>query len=617
MGVGGAFEMRRNSMVKGGAPATLRRGSMIGGGRRLKEIDPLTLSEQDTQKIAQMHNSKFGEMAARMRMIRAKLHLIANPGSMLESMLESCERGIAANDPSGLQAARDEKRDREELRKVFGEEERTIAEEHGNALASLRLALETPSEYMYANGEATEVLEKDLRVEVGATPVAASEKTADIEDPKDAGGGPESTQRKRLKAHFPATRKESALPKIVELVHHCAPFLLEGLTLASQRAVVRALTMKEYPRGTPIFAQDDLPDGYYFILSGEVAIYKKLDEMDDADFSEQEGIFHETYGRKLVCLHREQGFGELAHASVGHPVVRSATVVADGDEESRFLDSVLEDATAAPKIYPTICLHVPAHTYILQMSKEAGEDLRRKVVVLESSLLFQHRPLEKLCEIAQHLRSQTFAAGAALAHSGCVADEIFLLKSGEITLFQTNQLAEESASSIAMVPVAREANAAKAAKADKAVADQSLMTAAHPGGSNESRPAPNERSAGTEESNSGGVLSIASPTGAARRTEIALLGPGDIFGVVDVYNNRNHASLGQMTRSAICTTTVEVLVLSAFMFKRLVLSDERSAELVKRLVEKRTRWEALRLKCTRAYPELSTRITHETMHLAK
>ena len=286
MGVGGAFEMRRNSMVKGGAPATLRRGSMIGGGRRdsmmdpqcdsvemgggdalgtprssvaiggLKEIDPLTLSEQDAQKIAQMHNSKFGELALRMRMIRAKLHLIANPGSMLESMLESCERGIAANDPSGLQAARDEKRDREELRKVFGEEERTIAEEHGNALASLRLALETPSEYMYANGEATEVLEKDLRVGVGATPVAASEKTADIEDPKDAGGGPESTQRKRLKAHFPATRKESALPKIVELVHHCAPFLLEGLTLASQRAVVRALTMKEYPRGTPIFAQD-------------------------------------------------------------------------------------------------------------------------------------------------------------------------------------------------------------------------------------------------------------------------------------------------------------------------------------------------------------------------
>ena len=394
-------------------------------------------------------------------------------------------------------------------------------------------------------------------------------------------------------------RSTKDLTMIISLMSRVAPALLGNLSPASQRAVAREITIKDYSRGSPVFEQGALPDGYYYILAGQVSIYKHKEGENDSDFKNKnrsEGFFHETYGRKLTSLHREQGFGELSFARVGQ-VVRSATVVADGDEESSFADSAIHvseasggEAGAAIPLHPTVCLHVPAHTYVLQVSQKTDEELRRKMSLLESSLLFQHRPLEKLYDVAQHLRLKNFPAGKSLRSSGSPVDEVFLILSGEIAVYRTAALPSQSMGKHnldSLKSTVIMANGA-AAMAAEAAAEKNPD-----GGKRHGKDGEHDRSS-------------------MRRTELALLGQGEIFGIVDLLLKRT-----QMTRSASCITNVEVLMISVFMFQQLVLSDERSAELLRRLVKNRSCWEELRVSCTEAHPGLSTRMTHETMHIAK
>ena len=634
-GVAARAPGNRRGSIEGGAALGMRRSSITTGQKGFGVIDPLTINEREAQKIASMNNSKLGETTARMRVMWGKLRSASEAVSLPDSQEEKVAMSAIEKKP------RDEAHDKKELRKAFGEKERKVHTEHATALAMLRVALEAPPEYA-KNGMVDAAKERHEEAknneiadaETAKAPAGSPEKTG-ADDPKGSDGSPSArTQQRRGSSTMdkrPSISAKRDLTKVIELVNHCAPLLLGDLAAAAQRAVARELSLREFERGSTVFKQGDLPDGYYFILSGEVTIYKHLGGIDDADFSSREGTFHELHGKKLVSLHREQGFGELSFARIGQ-AVRSATVVADGDEEMRFMDSILRDtpggylsSTTTPKIHPTLCLHVPAHTYVLQMSQKTDDDLRRKMGMLENSLLFQHRPLEKLYEIAQHLRPKNLMAGKALAHSGQPTDEVFLLMSGEIVVFKTSQLIPSAAgnkddqeNSTVIVSSAFKANA----RAAKAMSDRRLATPSRrtPDGNKSSdinggiqATAANDGVSGADgalsDENSGHLQST---SGAVRRTEIALLGQGEIFGIVDVMNNKP-----RMTRSAICTSAVEVLMLSSFMFKSLVLSDERSAELVNRLVRNRVRWEELRVACTQAHPELSTRITHETMHLAK
>ena len=69
---------------------------------------------------------------------------------------------------------------------------------------------------------------------------------------------------------------------------------------------------------------------------------------------------HPLLGRKLVSLVKGHGFGELALARDGAAAVRSASVVADGDEELEILKYLTEHGESLPDAPPTVTLVIPS-----------------------------------------------------------------------------------------------------------------------------------------------------------------------------------------------------------------------------------------------------------------
>ena len=65
---------------------------------------------------------------------------------------------------------------------------------------------------------------------------------------------------------------------------------------------------------------------------------------------------HPLYGQKLVSLHKGQGFGELALARSGGRATRTATVIANGDQELGLL-ALLHEESHRPHAQDHDALH--------------------------------------------------------------------------------------------------------------------------------------------------------------------------------------------------------------------------------------------------------------------
>ena len=70
-------------------------------------------------------------------------------------------------------------------------------------------------------------------------------------------------------------------------------------------------------KGLPVFREGDIGDSMYFVVSGELGVYKRTpaDKYDD-------------YGRKIASIRSGQSFGEIA---LFDSYTRTATVVAETD----------------------------------------------------------------------------------------------------------------------------------------------------------------------------------------------------------------------------------------------------------------------------------------------
>ena len=423
-----------------------------------------------------------------------------------------------------------------------------------------------------------------------------------------------------------------------------APVLMRGLSDESARRVAHELELCSYARGELIFKQGDSPDGYYFIVAGEVSVYKRVEGRNDPDGQTRaptvDHTDHELYGKRLCMLRRMQGFGELSFVLGGGKPRRTASVVSEGDDELRAMregtraascdrENDEQGVTTSTKRYddgedssankPTLCIRVPAHLYMLEMqlndadngARSGGGELRQKLSQLESCLLFRHWPIQHLYEIAAMLRLRSFAAGTALARFGSEANEVYILISGELAVNVT-------------VPLPAIDRAAGAPKGDadhkpcvstvfakrKGAAGERYVTVelallrggvsdvfgvcealdAHAAAVQRARRAANLRKLGVTGRVRDGVNSAP-----ADREDIG----GITTGTVKLEPAAAGAvAPGAWRRSAICVTGCEVLTMSSSAFQTHVLARNKvTAELAGRLGVRRARWESLRVEC--------------------
>ena len=598
--------------------------------------------EEQARRDRERAMAERAEQATKVRNMWSKVRAVAQVINTLAS-----KRSEAAGDPSlgastaaslssagplGARASSVQEKIQqtidETLQQALGEKERKILEETTNTLQSLRRALAGEDEPSLGSSEAA----------------------------------------RASRAKFQPRRSHRDIALCITLVDKIAPELMKNLSQSSQRAVVESITLREYDAGEPVFLQNALPDGYYYIVAGEVSIYRHLEGSSDKDYDGRAGVFHDLYGKRLNVLRREQGFGELSFAlaaherSSGEGTTRSATVVADGDAELGVLDVIrtseaavtgsgtanthndkhgsgAEVSTASvsgggggeaagssggdsgggnssggggggggngggggPRRHPTVCLHVPAHTYVLEMSRHTDSELRRKMAWLERSLLFQHRPLEGLYEVAQHLRARSVPPGKHLSHTGDSVEEVYMIESGELIIFKTMTTAMENEQAKTYV---RRADAGASDRDDSPFvpkhARPKLLGAAAAGPET------------AEDDDAAGL--VTSSTGAMRRSEVAILGAGEVFGIVDMMRNKPRATRSAVVRAG--GDPVEMFAISAIAFRLHVLSDPHSAELLSRLVANRVHWDSLRAQAVRAAPDLAVRVTREMMGLAK
>ena len=201
---------------------------------------------------------------------------------------------------------------------------------------------------------------------------------------------------------------------------------------------------------------------------------------------------------------------------------------------------------------PTICLIVPSFTYTKHLKTRADRSLRRKIKFLESSLLFQHWPVESVYQVAHFMRQRTVESGHTLVRRGDPMSDVVLVSSGEIKVFINHSTGN------APTP-----NAPKNHRTINAI-------------------------------------------------EVALLGPGEVFGACEAFLSR-----AKMRRSAMATCLTEVFEISVHLWQALVMTQERTHQLVAKLVEHRTQWERLRRSYVASHPDEPTRVTYKMMNFAK
>lgn len=178
----------------------------------------------------------------------------------------------------------------------------------------------------------------------------------------------------------------------------------QNLKNRSQRlSILRVATFRRFEENTVVFSQGELGDFFYIILRGKAAVIK-----------------NEAYYEREVqvaTLFSGMGFGELAlHSDSG---LRSATIATLTDCEFLVVDRA---------------------GYQSVVREWAVEKLEMRARFLKTVYFFSHWSRPKLENLAKLLINKCFPPGAVIVREGTFAEEMFLIKKGEVKLIKLANL---------------------------------------------------------------------------------------------------------------------------------------------------------------------------------
>jgi len=90
---------------------------------------------------------------------------------------------------------------------------------------------------------------------------------------------------RELLAVEPLEREENVVQSIYEIIWKMERQFFDGLGKESSLYICRNLYYEEYDEDDPIYHQDEVPEGYYFILKGRVSIHARYEPIDPEEYA--------------------------------------------------------------------------------------------------------------------------------------------------------------------------------------------------------------------------------------------------------------------------------------------------------------------------------------------
>ena len=163
----------------------------------------------------------------------------------------------------------------------------------------------------------------------------------------------------------------------------------------------------------------------------------------------------QMYGKFLVQLAPGFGFGELSFNVDGNHSKRSAGVVSDGSHgQSKIVIDGSNKEYEASNV--AVLLLVPGETYLKEMfGRDIGKhQTKEKVDFLKSSFLFSMWSVDQLVEMSYGMKKQEFSPGSLLVREGERAENILIIKKGQIRVSIDTKKDIKSANGDTLVEVA-------------------------------------------------------------------------------------------------------------------------------------------------------------------
>ena len=369
-------------------------------------------------------------------------------------------------------------------------------------------------------------------------------------------------------------RTDDDVHNILAIVNAKAPKLLDGLTEANCLKIARELEIRCYEKDQVVFRQGDPPDCYYTVIRGTASIYALNNKNSGA---EEQKHGRDVYGKFLVQLPPGSSFGELSFNANGKHSPRNAGVVSDGSHgQSRVLLRSDESAVAstlsrsssggccsccssssiaangrgggglieveASNVAVLLCISEKLYMKELFPRHAAKDQTKEKLAFLRSSFLFEDWPADKLIKLAYSMKKKTFAEGTTIAREGDRIEFVHMIRKGRIRVVK------------------------------RIKGKQRKRT--HGGG--------------------GAYASGSSPD---RTIDIAELGEGDMFGLVEAASKSK-----KMKREALAIKPTDVFTVPLGTFGQDI--NSRTLTLVNKIVNKRTQWETLRIDYSSNFPSM-------------
>lgn len=362
---------------------------------------------------------------------------------------------------------------------------------------------------------------------------------------------------------------------ILSIVNTVAPKLLDGLTEGSCNRIARGLEVRCYPRDEVLFRQGDPPDAYYTVVRGAVSIYAiSGDSSTPCIDDEGGGCSDEGREGNILCqLPPGSSFGELSFNENGIHSPRNAGVVSDGShgqsrvmvriDGSRFSGGKTTGGEAttgglveveASEVAVLLCIPEALYMKELFPRHAAKHSTKEKLDFLRSSFLFQHWTGDQLIKLAYAMKTKTYAEGTVIANEGEHIEFVHMIRKGRVTV----------------------RSAVKGGNKNSVGSKRPLGSAE---GDNDKK--------------------IPSPSETPRNVDIAILGDGDVVGLVEAATRSK-----KMRRTIVATKCTDTFVVPIYKFLHILTNQDKTKDLIQKMADKRKHWESLRLDYAAKFPTM-------------
>ena len=206
-------------------------------------------------------------------------------------------------------------------------------------------------------------------------------------------------------------------------------------TLSQSRIekIEKKIKLRRYEGQTLLFREGDSADNVYIIKSGEIFLYKEKDKHED-----------------LVSLHKGDIFGEMAVITKEKRLL-SARV---NSQRAELYVISEDDFLFILRIYPELSINLSkilcgkiaeatdrlvnylGDYYSYLKDKDILERSNKKSEILGSISLFSVLNQKELERICTRIKLKKYEEGTVLFNEGDRAEEVYIIKSGEITLYR-------------------------------------------------------------------------------------------------------------------------------------------------------------------------------------